>query len=78
MPVPDGTQIQAVANNERPGVDGERVWALPDLPPDTARAFQFTVQLLGSKVEEFPLLVEIDGPGLDEPVTSSVTITVAR
>lgn len=80
LPEPGGTQILAAARGEEQPVDaGERVWALPDLPPGAIQRFEFTLQFLAAEMLAVPLVVEMEGEGFQEPVSSDpVMITVVQ
>ena len=89
---PEGTQILTVARSgdDFAGEEGERVWALPDLPPATdvetflaldeppphrdVRTFQFTLTFLAADEAEVSLVVEIDGDGFEEPVRTEPVV----
>ena len=82
LPAPEGTEIVTAARleEEQTASAGERVWALPDLPPQgEVQLFPFQLQFLSAERGSVPLVVEIDGEGFAEPVRSEpVTIEVVR
>ncbi len=79
---PDGADILTAAQDleEQTATEGERVWALPDLPSGGfAQRFHFTLQFLASDGAAVPLVVEIDGDGFEEPVLMEpVVLTVVQ
>ncbi|MFQ5879237.1 MAG: adenylate/guanylate cyclase domain-containing protein [Dehalococcoidia bacterium] len=77
---PQGAQIFAEARDEdQPPSAGERTWRLPDLPPGKTKRFQFDMQLLSAETSTIPLVVEVEGEGFDQPVTSTpITIRVVQ
>ena len=79
---PKGAQILTVARvgDDQAPTEGERVWALPDLPAVSGvQTFQFKLQFLASDKAAVPLVVEIDGDGFEEPVrTEPVVLNVVQ
>ena len=89
---PTGAQILTVAQSgdDAAGEQGERVWALPDVPPATdvetflalaepplhrdLQTFAFTLTFLSSDEAEVPLGRESDGDGCPEPVRTEPVV----
>ena len=80
LPVPEGTQILAAARGEeQPVAAGERIWRLSDLLPGALERFEFTLQLLAAETPAISLVVEVEGEGFEQPVSSHpVTIKVVQ
>jgi hypothetical protein len=71
LPVPQGAQILAAARGEeQPVAAGERIWRLPDLLPGALERFEFTLQLLAAETPDVSLVVELEGEGFEQPVSS--------
>ncbi len=80
LPEPDGATILAtVPGQDEPPSPGERTWSLPDLPAGELQRFQIALQFLSADTSTVPLVIEISGDGLQQPVLSdSVTIAIVQ